>query len=168
MADELPADIEFTADTWQLWLEIRDENDIELRITSKKKHVWCEHYRLLRIFIATYGYVPMHIDVIFRGLRLGAWVRTQQRRHILGLLSILRITCLELLPFWAWQASYWNSLMHALHDYIAKTNELPPSYCNKYRSYDIGGFVANMRVRRPELSDECRQALERVPHWTWQ
>ena len=135
---------------------------------------WDTGYDHLEEFLAETGSAsPAQNDVTPDGYRLGYWVASQRRAYILGRLSPERISALEAVPGWTWNAreAKWWAGFAELKRFGATFGHLQVS--QNYRTPGggdrLGCWVSNQRVakRAGQLSAERVAALEALSGWTW-
>lgn len=130
-------------------------------------------YAYLEAFLAETGSAsPSQTEVTADGYKLGFWVQAQRRGYQLGKLAAERISALEALKGWTWNArdARWLAGFAHLKRFAAAHGhvQVPKSYRTSGGDL-LGCWVSNQRVakRAGQLSDERVTTLESLPGWTW-
>jgi SAM-dependent methyltransferase len=102
-----------------------------------------------------------------RNSPLGSWIHSRRGEYKKGgKLSADRITALEAVPFWSWDAREDTFLetLEALKAYVTEQNKLP-----LWSEKPLGQWINRLRqgYKKGKLSKYRITALEAVPHWTW-
>jgi superfamily II DNA or RNA helicase len=101
------------------------------------------------------------------GHPLGKWVNKQRSRR--AGLDPARRSRLEALPGWTWSArnEAFDDALSALQSFATSFGHTQVPLSHKENDVDLGRWVAGIRKRRDELSDDERVRVEAAPHWTW-
>ncbi len=141
--------IEKTTDSWDFWLG------------------------LLQKFTAEFGHASPDANYkTENGHRLGGWVSKQRFNYSKKYLSENRISKLESLPGWVWNAeeSRWEIGFEHLKNYVAKFGHARPltSYKDK-DGFPLGEWTSNQRKRweMNKIPQDRIKKLESLPGWIW-
>ena len=129
---------------------------------------WYKTFNLVKQYYIKTGKLCT-ITIVFEGVNIGIWTRTQRYLYRKNKLSINKILLLESIPGWWWKKKdTWYKTFDLFKKYVAETGKM----CNTltiYKNTRIGRWMTNQRKRRLEnkLSSEKIKLLESVPNWRW-
>ncbi|MEN3225210.1 Helicase associated domain protein [Mycolicibacterium porcinum] len=134
---------------------------------------WDEGFRELQAFASENG----HARVLLRhltaaGFNLGSWVARRRGEYRSGKLSRERITQLETLPGWTWDAhdDQWDEGFRELQAFASENGHARVlSRYDTAAGFRLGRWVARRRgeYRSGKLSRERITQLETLPGWAW-
>ena len=132
---------------------------------------WDRNYALLTAFCEREGHAIVPRGHLEDGYPLGAWVGNLRAFHRDGRLSADRVTLLEGLPGWTWDAhrAARDSAIGCLRRFVEREGHarVPPSHVED--GFKLGRWVATKRVARrsDRLDPGQAKALEGFPGWSW-
>lgn len=139
---------------------------------------WEAALSTLRAYVAREGHaaVPWEHQESRSGTgelhNLGKWVGAQRQCHDRGVLRPERVTQLEQLPGWVWDAleDEWEAGLRALHEFAAREGHIRvPAHHWEPDGYPLGSWVRSHRRAggRRTITEDQRSRLEAVPGWTY-
>ena len=123
---------------------------------------------LLHAFAVREGHARVPKDHVVAGVRLGLWVATL--RQCRARLPASRISALEAVPGWTWQAhhDHWERKLAALRSFAAREGHTRvPDGCVE-AGFRLGRWVARQRAQRDAMAPARIALLEAVPGWSWE
>jgi hypothetical protein len=130
-----------------------------------------EGFRRLLRYIDDHGDARVPQSYTVDGYQLGAWVKTQRRRHAKGTLEADREHRLQGLPGWIWDAlsDKWEEGFKRLLRYIECHGDARVPQSCTVDGYKLGQWVSNQRARQAKgkLDANRQQRLQNLPGWTW-
>jgi len=130
---------------------------------------WEFWFGLLQRFVERERHARVPQSHLEDGYRLGTWVNTQRAFHNRGQLSDDRITRLQMIPGWVWEAgdAKWEEAYALLCDYAARQGNalVPQSY--EQNGINLGTWANTQRIWHSRLSPGRRERLDQVPGWVW-
>lgn len=129
---------------------------------------WMEHFELLKVFATREGHSRVPVDYIENGLKLGQWTRLRRREH--KKLSPERQALLEGIPGWYWGRSadfIWNQKFAVLKKFVDREGQARVPSGHIQDGVKLGGWIAEQRAERRNLSPERVAQLEALPGWSW-
>jgi superfamily II DNA or RNA helicase len=132
---------------------------------------WEQGFAYLELFVAREGHARVQSRQDEDGYRLGQWVVSQRASYRDETLDPERITRLEALPGWTWNAleAAWDDGFAHLKRFVEheKHARVPDNYVED--SYRLGQWVRVQRAsyRKGKLDSERITRLEALPCWTW-
>ncbi|MBU3598565.1 DEAD/DEAH box helicase [Polynucleobacter bastaniensis] len=140
---------DFINDSWE-------DNFLSLRELSEK-----QNQEILQI--------PQDL-MLLNGTNLFMWAGTQRARYKQGKLSIDRISKLQLVKGWSWNAKSdkWEIGFSELEKYVKinGTSLVPKSY-DLTSNYPLGKWVITQRNWKDKLPVDRVKKLESLPEWSW-
>jgi superfamily II DNA or RNA helicase len=140
---------------------------------NPQEAAWEDGYARLRGFVERHGHgrVPQsyHDD---DGYPLRSWAAAQRASRRRGQLSEDRVSRLEALRGWTWNAreANWEAGYGRLLKFVERTGQsLVPDQYQDDEGFKLGHWVREQRVRRRtgQLSDARARRLESIADWTW-
>lgn len=164
--DTLTPDRRTRLETLPGWTWARTRND----------HSWDDAYQELVDWVDEHGHAsPTQSTRTPTGLALGHWISAQRVAYKNGTMATNnpdRITRLQALPGWAWDAfdARWEHGYAELHHYTQQHSQATPANRTITPSgYRLGQWAQEQRLkhRRGQLNETRTQRLETLPGWTW-
>jgi superfamily II DNA or RNA helicase len=131
---------------------------------------WEFWFGLLKAFVTQTGnaLVSKDYQTEEEKFNLGGWVVNQRARR--ESLSKEQFQALDELPGWTWAAheSRWNIMFGLLKAFVKENgHSIVSAAYQTEKGVKLGIWVNSQRQRKEGLSKERRQALEKLPGWTW-
>ena len=134
---------------------------------------WNFWFGLLQAYVQENGSAWVSAKHVTRdGYKLGMWVNGQRNAKLNGQISEERISRLQSLPGWVWDAykEKWETGFAALLDYVQVHGDakVPMAYVTP-QGLRLGIWISTARKKKSldQISPERVRRLESVPGWTW-
>jgi superfamily II DNA or RNA helicase len=134
---------------------------------------WNFWFGLLEAYVQEHGNAWVSAKHVTRdGYKLGMWVNGQRNAKLNGQLSEERISRLESLPGWVWDAykEKWEAGLSALMDYVRVHGDakVPLKYVTP-QGFGLGNWISTARRKKStgQLAPDRISRLEAVPGWSW-
>ena len=134
---------------------------------------WNFWFGLLEAYVTENGSAWVSAKhVTQEGYKLGMWVNGQRNSRLNKQLSQERISRLETLPDWVWDAykEKWEAGFAALIEYVQTHGDakVPMAYVTP-QGFGLGNWISTARRKMSldQLSPDRISRLESVPGWTW-
>lgn len=151
-----------------------------LHLVREATASWDEAYGRLEAWTAEHGHcrIPQSTDLTMTEgttSTLGAWVSRQRTLHKRGLLADERITALERLTGWTWNArdEAWWAKFDVFEEFV-RTHGRYPTQFEEWHDVKVGNFLWGIRAGvKPQDNEWLTRfpdrvaAIEALPGWTW-
>lgn len=134
---------------------------------------WNFWFGLLQAHVQEHGTAWVSAKYVTRdGYKLGMWINGQRNAKLNGQLSEERISRLESLPGWVWDAykEKWETGISALMDYVRLHGDakVPMKYVTP-QGFGLGSWISTARRKKSkgQISPNRIRRLEAVPGWSW-
>ncbi|MCP4605182.1 MAG: hypothetical protein GY847_32475 [Proteobacteria bacterium] len=131
---------------------------------------WWRAFHLLRSFVENEGHIRVPRNHIENGgFKLGIWIERQRSRK--ATMPKERREALEKIPGWSWSLTKekWEKGHNYLLEFVEREKHalVPRNYVEE--GFKLGQWVVTQRVQKRgnNLSEEKREALEKVSGWCW-
>lgn len=129
---------------------------------------WMKHLALLHGYADREGNTQVPADYVEDGLKLGQWVRLRRKEH--KKLSTERQALLEAVPGWFWGTKSertWEQRYEMVEQFARREghSRVPSTYVEG--DVRLGGWVAEQRTTRDNMSAERVTRLEALDGWAW-
>lgn len=132
---------------------------------------WEEALALLAAFTVREGRARVAFSRLVEGFRLGQWVAIQRSAYRQGELSADRVTRLEALPGWTWNArtDRWEKAFATLVAFVEREGHARVPVGHQVGDLDLGGWVSHQRDahRKGRLAPDRAERLEGLSGWVW-
>lgn len=133
--------------------------------------LWEEGFEHLRRFVEREGHGRVPRRYRYEGYQVGSWVNTQRTFYARGHLTADRVTRLEALPGWVWnaKAAAWEEWFEHMRRFVEREGHARVPYRYEDGDFRLGQWVSNMRARRGrgQLVADRVTRLEGLPGWAW-
>jgi superfamily II DNA or RNA helicase len=134
---------------------------------------WNFWFGLLEAYVQEHGSAWVSAKhVTLDGYKLGMWVNGQRNAKLNGQLSEERVSRLESLPGWVWDAykEKWEIGLSALMEFVGVHGDakVPMKYVTP-QGFGLGSWISTARRKnsKSQMSLDRIRRLEAVPGWSW-
>jgi superfamily II DNA or RNA helicase len=135
-----------------------------------RTQMWEDSFAALEAFVAREGHARVPQTHVEQGIRLGEFVGSQRAKRGSGL-SASRVTRLEAVPGWTWDArtQMWEDTFAALEAFVAREGHARVPRDQIEDGIALGSWVGSQRraYKQGRLSEDRIARLEALRGWSW-
>jgi hypothetical protein len=135
---------------------------LDIALEPKRDSDWENAFNAVKKFNEQQGANEYPRSIVFEGIKIGVWAKTQRKRYAAGTLSSDRVARLESINFnWNPHENAWDAAFQLLCQYAKEHGSTKVPVGVVFHDFSLGAWL-NKQRNNAALSPERKAALERI------